>query len=70
VTHVVHVRQVDHTVRLCRTLLQAVQVRQVPPAHGSARLDQLRGAGHPDRELPQLVDETLDELKGVIGSDG
>jgi AcrR family transcriptional regulator len=24
---------------------------------------------HPDRELPQLVDETLDELKGVIGSD-
>ncbi|MFC9219939.1 hypothetical protein ACFT8W_03880 [Streptomyces hygroscopicus] len=24
---------------------------------------------HPDRELPQLVDETLDELKSVLGSD-
>jgi hypothetical protein len=22
---------------------------------------------HPDRELPQLVDETLDELKAAIG---
>lgn len=24
---------------------------------------------HPDRELPQLVNETLDELKGISGSD-
>jgi AcrR family transcriptional regulator len=24
---------------------------------------------HPDRELPQLADETLDELRGVLGSD-
>ncbi len=24
---------------------------------------------HPDRELPQLVDEVLDELAGCVGSD-